>query len=76
MDLQLLGLVITMTVFFALQSPNLDLGLAANLVEGLKQTLKDSRTETHTEELWKEVIHTAKQCNSETDAATKGQNIQ
>lgn len=84
MDLQFVGLLVTMTTLFgearylsdALQSSNLDLGLAFDLVEALVQTLKGClRTETYFGELWKEVIHTAEQYNIETDPAPRRQKI-
>lgn len=34
-----------------------------DLVDALVQTLKDCREETSFEELWREVVHTAKQCD-------------
>lgn len=79
MDIQFVGLLVTMTKLFgeaiclsdALQSPDLGLSLAVNLVEALVQTFTDSRAETHFEELWKEVIKTAEQCDGETDPAPK-----
>lgn len=82
-DFQFVWLLVTMTRLFgearclsdALQSPNLDLSLAVDLVDGLVQTLKDFRTETHFEELWKEAINTAEQCNIESDPAPKRKKI-
>lgn len=59
MDLQFVGLLVTMTKLFgkarclsdALQSPDLDLSLAVDLVMALVQTFTDCRDETHFEEL-------------------------
>lgn len=54
-----------------LQSPNLDLGLAVDLVDALVQTLKDCREETFFEEPWREVVHTAKQYDIDIEPIAK-----
>lgn len=59
----------------ALQSPNLDLGLAVDLVHSRVQTLKNCRTETYFKELWKEVIHTSEQCSIENEPPPKRKKI-
>ena len=46
-----------------LQSPSVDLAMAADMVESLLDTFQAYRTETFTDKLWHDIVETAKQCN-------------
>lgn len=54
-----------------LQSPNVDLSRAVDLVEALVQTLKDFRQERYFDTLWDEVLHVSKQCDTATQLVAK-----
>lgn len=47
-----------------------------DLVEALIQTPKDCSDETYLEECWKQVVHTAEQCNIDTEPTPKRQKMQ
>jgi len=46
-----------------LQSPSVDLAMAVDMVESLHDTLQEYRTETFCDQLWHDIVETAKQCN-------------
>ena len=70
-DLTFIGLLATFRKVFGdtkllselLQSPSVDLAMAADMVESLLDTFQEYRTETFTDKLWHDIVETAKQCN-------------
>lgn len=46
-----------------MQSPSVDLAMAADMVESLLDTFQEYRTETFSDKLWHDIVETAKQCN-------------
>lgn len=76
-DVQFVALLVTIGKLFgeakchsdALQSQNLDLGVAVYLVEALVDSLQSFRNEEHFEGLWRTVIATAQACNIDIEPA-------
>ena len=70
-DLTFIGLLATFQKVFGdtkllsdlLQSPSVDLAMAADMVESLLDTFQEYRTETFSDKLWHDIVKTAKQCN-------------
>lgn len=70
-DLTFIGLLATFRKVFGdtkllsdlLQSPSVDLAMAADMVESLLDTFQEYRTETFSDKLWHDIVKTAKQCN-------------
>nr|XP_054594271.1 zinc finger MYM-type protein 1-like [Nothobranchius furzeri] len=56
-----------------LQSSTVDLSKAADLVEGLVQTLTDFRQESFFDKLWGEVLNICEQCDAATQSEAKRQ---
>lgn len=70
-DLTFIGLLATFRKLFGntkllsdlLQSPSVDLAMAVDMVESLCDTFQEYRTETFCDQLWHDIVETAKQCN-------------
>ena len=54
-----------------LQSPSVDLAMAADMVESLLDTFQEYRTETFSDKLWCDIVETAKQCNIAAETGEK-----
>lgn len=54
-----------------LQSPSLDLAIAADLVNTLKDSLQEYRSETFVDNLWSSIVETATACNIAIESAEK-----
>lgn len=54
-----------------LQSPSVDLAMAADMVESLLDTFQECRTETFSDKLWCDIVETAKQCNIAVETGEK-----
>ncbi|KAF3856817.1 hypothetical protein F7725_017540 [Dissostichus mawsoni] len=70
-DLTFIGLLATFRKVFGntkvlsdrLQSSSVDLAMAVDMVESLHDTFQEYRTETFSDQLWHDIVETAKQCN-------------
>lgn len=54
-----------------LQSPSLDLAMAADLVSALKDSLQEYRSETFVDNLWASIVETATECSIAIQSAEK-----